>query len=299
MSTEEKTAATLLDAADAVFQQREYLRAREIYKETLKLAREEFNPSVEVEALSQIARTYVTQNQLAEAEPWLDEAAKRAKESDPIGWTRYLSVKGRVEWKSKNISAAQKTFDTMFTFSVDNDLQGRAVDAANMLSILSTDHDEQVNWLKKGIEMAEAGEVESWLGPLWNNLGVAYSDSGKINDALTCFEKARVYHWRHSDENAKLFADYHIGMTLRNLGRFDEAAKWLRPVLSWAQRIENHSAIAQTLEDLAEISIARGDTKSGLIDLKQAKEHFRLAGYEQNVPETWQRINNRITALER
>lgn len=299
MTAEEKTAATLLDAADIVFQQRDYARSREIYKETLKLAREEFNPSVEVEALAQVARTLIAQNKLEEAHPWLEEAAKRAKESDPVGWTRYLSVKGRMEWKEKKKETAQQTFNAMYTFSVENDLQGRAVDAANMLSILATDHEEQVNWLKKGIEMAEAGEVESWLGPLWNNLGGAYYDSDKPAEALECYQKARVYHWRHSDETAKLYADYHIGMALRSLGRFDEASRWLRPVLSWAQRIENHSATAQALEDLAEISIAQGDRKTGLADLKQAREYFRVAGYEQSAPEIWRRINDRITSLER
>ncbi len=299
MSTEEKTAATLLDAADAVFQQRDYLRAREIYKETLKLAREEFNPSVEVEALCQISRTYLTQNQIEECRPWLEEAAKRAKESDPMGWTRYLSVKGRMEWKEKNLDTAKQTFESMYNFSVENSLQGRAVDAAHMIAIVTENHDEQVNWIRKGIEMAEAGEAENWLGPLWNNLGVAYSDNGKIAEALPCFEKARHYHWLYSAEGAKLFADYHIGMTLRHLGRFDEALRWLRPVLAWAQRLENHSAIAQALDDIGEISISRGDVKTGLADLKQAREHFRLAGYEQDAPEIWRRINDRITSLER
>ena len=50
------TADSLLNEADTIFQSRDYQAALEKYIITAEQAREEFNRSVEVEAMSQVAR---------------------------------------------------------------------------------------------------------------------------------------------------------------------------------------------------------------------------------------------------
>ncbi len=56
LSSEQITADSLLSEADRIFQSRDYQSAMEQYHRALDRAREEFNRSVEVEALSQVAR---------------------------------------------------------------------------------------------------------------------------------------------------------------------------------------------------------------------------------------------------
>ena len=295
---EEINSDVLLAEADGLFQAKQNQAALEKYLEVVEVARREFNRPVEVEALAQTARMHLVLDRKDEGRSWLAKAAERASDNDPLGWSRYLGVRGRYEWKDNDLAAARKTFDEMYVFCNTNALWARAVDAAHMIAIVAESPDEQIEWGKRGIEAAEAGGVENWLGQLWNNLGATYYDLAKYDSALACFEKARDYHWRFSDETSKLFADYHVGMAYRALGKLDDAASWLRPVLAWAERLGNRSAVAQTCEDLSEIEIAKGNKAEGLQLLRRARDEYQEAGFDQSWPEAWQQLNDRIKQLE-
>ena len=297
MNDNNPAADSLLQQADSTFQGRGYQAALEQYTETFEQARREFNPSVEVEAAAQIARMNLLLEHVEVGRQWLDTAAEKATDSDPMGWSRYLGVKGRFEWKDNELKTARETFDQMYDYCTTNALWGRAVDAAHMIAIVAESPEDQIEWNRRGIEAAEKTENEKWLGPLWNNLAGTYFDLKQYDSALTCYLKAREYHWRYSGEYAKLFADYHVGMTYRLLGNFDEAGKWLRPVLAWAERIDNHGAIGQACEDLGEIEIARGNKSGGLKLLERARSEYKKEGYDHSWPEIWSNINGRIADL--
>ena len=96
----------------------------------------------------------------------------------------------------------------------------------------------------------------------------------------------------------KLFADYHVGMTYRHLKDYEKAAQWLRPVLAWAERLGNHSAIGQACEDLAEIELAKNNKSEGLKFLNQAKEQYREAGFDSSWKEIWDNLILRIKQVE-
>jgi len=290
-------ADSLLAEADSLFQQQDYENALARYTQALESGRKEFNRPVETEALAQMARVNIATSNLDEARKWLAEAVKRASSNDPLGWSRYLSVKGRLEWKDNDLKKARTTFDEMYVYCNTNALWSRAVDACNMLAIVADIPEEQIEWSKRGIKTAEAGGSEHWLGPLWNNLGAVYYDSKQFDLALDAFLRARDYHWQYSNETAKLFADYHVGMAYRAVGQVDKAGQWLRPVLAWAERLENHSAIAQACEDLGEIAISAGKKSDGLALLKRARDEYKTAGFDQSSPEIWANINNRLKAL--
>ncbi len=297
MQSQEQDADSLLSRADDIFQSGDYEKALQEYQQVADLARKEFNRSVETEALSQMARMNLLLERKEEGREWLEKAADRASDSDPMGWSRFLGVKGRFEWKDNDLVKARETFDRMYVFCNTNALYARAVDAAHMIAIVSEKPEDQIEWGKLGIEAAEKTDNEKWLGPLWNNLAGTYYDVKDFESALECYLKAREYHWRFSSEVAKLYADYHVGMTYRLLGKFDEAGKWLRPVLAWAERIENHSAIGQACEDLGEIAAARGDKTEALNLFKRARSEYKAEGYEQSWPEVYQGINKRIEQL--
>lgn len=294
----DQNAQQLLDQADQLFSERDYKAALSRYQMVAEQARGEFNRSVETEALAQVARVNLILGNKDEGRTWLSKATERANETDPMGWSRYLGVKGRYEWKDDDLVASRKTFDQMYTFCNTNALWGRVVDAAHMIAIVVETPEEQIEWNRRGIEAAEAGDQEKWLGPLWNNMAITYFDQKQYDSALTCFVKAREYHWRFSGETSKLFADYHIGMTHRFLSQYDEAAKWLRPVLAWAERLENHSAIGQACEDLGEIAIAQGRKNEGIELLTRARDEYQAEGYDKSWPEVWDGINKRLAELK-
>ncbi len=296
--TQQHTADSLLSSADDLFQANNIEDAFDAYKTAFETARKEFNRSVEVEALSQMARMKLRANQKEDGRPFIAQAAERVSESDPLGYSRYLGVKGRFEWLDDDLKAARVTFSKMYEFCHANALWGRVIDAANMMAIVSDSPEDQIEWSKKGIETAEATETEGLLGALWNNLAGTYYDLKDYENALECYKKSREYHWRFSGEIGKLYADYHIGMTHRLLGQYDDALTWLRPVLAWAERLGNHSAIGQACEDMGEIAFARGNKTEALKYLKRAKTEYKLAGFNTSWQEIWENINTRIKQVE-
>ncbi|MFH1373668.1 MAG: tetratricopeptide repeat protein [bacterium] len=298
VTADNMTADSLLQQADATFQSRDYPAALKQYLAVVDKARVEFNRSVEVEGLSQVARMKLILDDKKDGRGWLEKATEKATDSDPMGWSRYLGVRGRFEWKDNDLPTARETFLGMYEYCNANSLWGRAVDAAHMIAIVVESPEEQIEWGRRGIEAAEAGDVGNWLGPLWNNLAGTYYELKQFDSTLQCYLKAREYHWRHSGEAAKLFADYHVGMTYRLLEKYDEAGHWLRPVLAWAERIDNHAAIGQACEDLGEIEIARGRKAAGLELLKRARSEYKLEGYDKSWTEIFEHINNRIKEVE-
>ena len=294
--TSDTTADSLLAHADTLFQMNNLVDALEIYQATYEHARTEFNRSVEVEALSQIARLHLKMQKKEKGREFLVMAKERASESDAMGWSRYLGVRGRYEWLEEDLPSAYATFTAMYQFCESNKLWGRAVDAANMLAIVSETPAEQIEWSKKGIDAAEATDNEQLLGPLWNNLAGTYYDMKDFENALECYINSREYHWRFSGETGKLFADYHIGMTYRLLGRYEQASQWLRPVLAWAERLGNASAVGQAAEDLGEIALVKGDKTKALEYFEMAKSAYKKAGFDETWAEVWDNINCRIEA---
>ena len=128
---------SLLAEADSLFQERDISTALTKYLRTAEVAHLDFNRSVETEALAQVARCYLTQDNKEEGRKWLEDAASRASDDDPMGWSRYLGVKGRYEWKDGDLKKARATFDTMYVYCNTNALWARAVDAANMIAIVA------------------------------------------------------------------------------------------------------------------------------------------------------------------
>lgn len=289
---------SLLAEADTVFQKREYERSRDLYEKVAQLAAESGDVSSQTEALSQIARCYLIAGDSAAARHWLEQAKALASPKLPPGWSRYLGVKGRVEWKAGDLLAAKQTFKDQFVFCRDNKLTSRAIDAVHMIAIVGT-LDEQIEWGLKGISEAETAGEKRWLGPLWNNLAITYSDQKDYQMSYEAFLKAREYHWQYGNEANKLYADYHVGWVLRMKGDNDLALTWLRPALAWAERLENYDVMAQSLQDIGEVMIAKDAGSAGLEYLRRAEGYFRKAGYEQSGPDILTKLTTRIAELSR
>ncbi len=187
VSSESISADSLLTEADKIFQSREYPAALVQYEKALDQARNEFNRSVEVEALSQMARMNLLTDNKEEGRQYLAEAGQKASDSDPMAWSRYLGVKGRFEWKDNRLAVALESFEALYDYCHANGLWGRAIDAANMLAIVSETTEQQIEWSRKGIEAAEAADEDRWMGPLWNNLAATYYDMKQFDSALECY----------------------------------------------------------------------------------------------------------------
>lgn len=283
----------LLKQGDDLFRARKYDEAIEIYEQAVNAAEEENYISDLVEALSQVARCYLALNKKEEGRIWLRKAEDKATENEPNGWSRYLSVRGRFEWKDgvsesgeflPEIKKATDTFKEMYTYCFKHNLLSRAVDATNMISITGT-ADEKIEWGLKGIKAAEEGGIEGWLGPLWNNLGWNYNDLERYDEALEALKKAREYHYKKGDDLAKLKADWSVGQAYRKTGQFDSAYVLMQKVYDWSEKRykenptpDNAEWIGHSCRELGELALTGGDEKKALEHLTRAKENLSTAG---------------------
>ncbi len=295
---EKQTITELLGRADSLFSSRKYDESREIYLKAVDRARNENDNAGLTEAYARIARTYLITERKEEGRTWLAKAAEIADPVQPSGWSRYLGVRGRFEWQDGDLKRAGETFREMYGYCSERKMHDRAIDAAHMVAIVGTT-DEQIEWGKKGIAEAEAGNVMHWLGPLWNNLGWTYESIGEYDKALEAYLKARENHWKYGDEMNKLIADWAVGHTYRLLGENKTAIQWLRPILSWAERLDNTEWIGWANKDLGEAELARGNDSVALDYLTEAEKHLKKAEMENWDPEGFNKLRETIDSLRK
>jgi len=228
-------ARALLVEADALFSAREYAAATEAYQRVSAAAEAEGDGTTRTEALAMVARGYSIQHELELGRPWLERAAALATPEAPLGWSRYLSVRGIFERESGERAVATRTFEELYAYCMAADLPERAIDAAHHVAI-AAEPEQQIVWAKRGIAAAEAAHSERWLAVLWNNLGVTYESLDRPADVHDAYIRAREYHYRTGTETNKLIADWPVGRAYRLAGQLDEASSWNSEALGWAER---------------------------------------------------------------
>jgi tetratricopeptide (TPR) repeat protein len=292
-----------LEEADQVFRSREYDEAGRLYEAIAEDAEAAGDVSTYVEACAMRARSLLIRGHPEEVRPWLERAAQRADADQPLGWSRYLGVRGRFEWDAGDNETATRTFREMFDFCERHELWDRAVDAAHMVA-LTGDPEEKLEWATKGIAMAEHGNMTGWLGPLWNNLGWDYVDAERYEEAREALIKAREYHYMSESELPKLIADYSVAHVTRLLGELDQAEQDMSAVFDWAERLHaegNPDAIEWmgfSRWELGEIALARADKEAGLALMEEALGELEAAGMPRWDEAGWNERRARVAELQ-
>jgi tetratricopeptide (TPR) repeat protein len=275
--------ATRLAEADEIFRSEEYDEAGTLYERIAEDASAAHDDATYVEACAMRARSHLIADRADDGRPWIERAAAHADVSEPLGWSRFLGVRGRFEWKSGDNETATATFREMFDYCNEHDLYERAVDAAHMVAITGNTA-ERFEWAQRGIEMAEKGELAGWLGPLWNNLGWDYVDAERYDEAQAALEKAREYHYESESDLPKLIADYSVAHVTRLRGDYRAAKVAMDEVYRWAHRL-NEEGNEQAIEwmgmsqwDLGEIAHATGENAVALQQMTMALEALEKAG---------------------
>ncbi len=184
------------------------------------------DPGLHAQLLTQIARTYSLRGRFDEAHGLLDEVEAGLPAGAGIPHVRCLLERGRTINSAGRPEMALPLFQAAFDEARALGAAYYAVDAAHMLAIAASPED-QIAWARRAISLAEAApdaETRGWLGPLYNNLGWSYHDTGRFEEALVTFEKALA--WRSTHEpgsRGERIARWTVGRTLRSLGRFAEA----------------------------------------------------------------------------
>lgn len=144
------------------------------------------------EVLTQLARVRGLRNDFAGGERLLEDAERYAGASKPAR-IRIDLERGRLLRSAGDPARALPLFMSAFDGAVAAGEEFLAADAAHMAALAAPDRAGKLDWTQRGVEIAEASsdrDVVYWLGPLFNNLGVEYAESGEHQAALAAFERA-------------------------------------------------------------------------------------------------------------
>jgi tetratricopeptide (TPR) repeat protein len=135
------------------------------------------------EVLTQLARVEGLRGEFERCARLLDEAEPLAGR-DPIANVRLELERGRMFRSSGNPEAAFPLFESAFERAREAGDTYLTGDAAHMCAIAVDDLAVQEEWTQRGLDEGDP----YWAGPLYNNLGVTYSEAGDHRRALELFE---------------------------------------------------------------------------------------------------------------
>jgi tetratricopeptide (TPR) repeat protein len=190
----------------------------------------------EAEVLTQLARVEGLRGKFAEGERLVEEAEGLAGSSAAAS-ARVLLERGRLRRSGGDAEAALPLFEHAFAVSREAGEDWLAADAAHMAALAAPGQEGMIEWTQRGVELAsDSPEAAYWLGPLLNNLGWTYYETGDHEQALDAFQRALEAREREPERRAEIeIARYAVGKALRAVGRPAEAVALLEQAVAWAQ----------------------------------------------------------------
>jgi len=119
--------------------------------------------------------------------------------------------------------------------------------------------DEAVGWGERMVELAEAERDEEMLARALHNLGLATNLRGDPDRALAQYQLARPVYERIRHTRGVAQLEHNIGISLRDLGRLEEAADAYRRAVRLARRIGYAPLEVIATAGRAEVSVREGD----------------------------------------
>ncbi len=220
---------------------------------------------------TQIARTFGLRRDfararqvLAEVEPSLGKAGAEAK-------VRYWLELGRTwgsathkpdELTADAKKAAREAYDRALAIAKTAQLDALAIDTLHMYAFIDTDPADGVKWADAGLAIALNSKhpaAQRWEATLRNNRGYALHQMKRHEEALAEFQRSLAAAERNGKTGPIRIAHWMIAMTLRHMGRLDEARDiQLRLEREWDAAGEPDPYV---FEELEAIYKAQGNTE--------------------------------------
>lgn len=214
------------------------------------------------EAATQIARALGLQRRFTDADRALDALKPTLARLPARIRVRYLLERGRRDNSSGSPGKAFAWFEQALTASAGDTLPGAdfyRVDALHMLAIAAPPSRQLALNLRAlaAADAAHDARTRGWRAPLLNNLGWAMHERGDYPAALAYWQDALATFETKHDLRSTRIARWTVARGLRSVGRLDEAEAIQRAL---ADELDTaHAQDGYVFEELAEISVARGD----------------------------------------
>jgi len=142
----------------------------------------------------------------------------------------------------------------------------------------------------QALHLADSMKLPSELGKIYNNLAVNYLMVQKLDTAMLLFSKGLDAATTHHDSTQIGVAWTGMGLIYERRGIFDSALIVFQNALEVFQLTKNDERTGRTLENIGTIHIHRGELKTSLSYLLEAKNSFEQAGATKNLPSIYIKI---------
>ncbi|WP_447832245.1 tetratricopeptide repeat protein [Aeromonas salmonicida] len=188
------------------------------------------NLQLELELLTQIARTHSLQRQFAEAHQLLDEIEPRLTDATPRARLRALLERGRTFNSAGDKATARTLFEQAWQLGLKSKELYLAIDAAHMIAIAAP-LEEQSRWHQLAMELAERSQdekVRGWLASLYNNQGWTLFELGRFDEARVFQQKCLAWHEQHNNTAKAFIARWSLARLTRAQGLHEQALAELK-----------------------------------------------------------------------
>lgn len=250
------------------------------FQDLLPVAESAGDEDYHAQLLTQLARTYSLRSMFGEAHDILDVVEKMlaSRPTLRIAHVRYLLERGRAYNSAGERARAKELFEQAFRLAVQvaeqdpsaTNAMRYAIDAVHMIAIAAEDPVQQIEWNRKGIDLALQHESQrGWLWALYNNIGESYLLIKDYENAYRSFTNLAEYQIEKIGE-ADQYTLKDQAKALRLWGKPAEALTILEPLRKRLQSKEEKNGWVE--EELAESLLALGDPA-------KAQGHF-IEAYE-------------------
>jgi tetratricopeptide (TPR) repeat protein len=184
---------------------------------------------------TQIARTHGLRGDFAKAGATLDAIEPRIAAAGVPARVHFALERGRTlasathkpeSQTPQTRDAARAAYRQAIDLARAGGLDELAVDALHMMAFVDTAPAEQLKWGREALAVVTAStqpKAKQWEASLRNNIGVSLHELGRFDEALAEFERALVLREARGKATATREARWMVGWTLRALKRNDEA----------------------------------------------------------------------------
>lgn len=300
-----------LELADADFGARRFVEARERYLDVHAAASSDGLDALAAEAAAMLAATIVMTEipgtpKAAEGDVWMERAEATATDEDESAWTRVLLARALRALRANDVERARGTFIYLYNYSSGANRPYRALEAAYMAS-LSSRGPEQIDWIRRAIEAAQALGDPEREAPLWTELGKMLDRDDEVESALEAFSTARdMIAEFEPGGSARQRAELDVCRALWRAGRPQDACARLELLRSVGQSQHVRSQSPVSAEFLGSVLEQLGEAHAALGQAERAREFFKSAqlllgeaGLVRRARARAREMSDRIEALDR
>ncbi len=197
-----------------------------------------------------------------------------------IGVNPLFSQNSAYQELSRQDSAEVLRLEVMYKTA---EIKGFAAEAAEQLNSIAqiywnhNQNEKAVSYYLKSLTLNEKLRNENGISMINNNLGLLYTDVGKYNEALSCFQKTLNYRKTFRGKSDGLSSTYlNIAMVYINLGNYEEAAKQLEESLKYARENNDTERMRSCFGTLSEVYEKAGFPDKAAANFKLYKEYNDL-----------------------